>query len=433
MKKGLTLKIYQMAVSAVGIVLLISFSAFYPINDKFCIIFFAILAIIAETQSVYLGSRQSVSISSAVIIAATLTGGPAAAVWAAAASVCGSITKVSSKKTYHMFNSPALLTMFNIGNYVISISAMSFIYFKMGGELINHQMTFPQVMLTINKNAVELLIAILLSILVNAILFSIYLFIRKDIKSPKELLSTLLYPVVSLFVICLLGIILTALYVAYGWFLVVLFFAPFMLARYVFITYNELRSSYMQTVESLAFAIEAKDEYTSGHSRRVAEYSSMIAVEMKLTNRRRENLKYAALLHDVGKIGIPESILNKPSKLNEEEWKLIKSHPEKGAHIVEDIEFLSDAVEIIKSHHEWYNGTGYPCGKSVKELSVEAMILCVADAYDAMTSNRPYRSTIEPQAAMQEVHDKVNIQFSGDIVNAFEIALVKKGILIGNT
>ena len=422
-------QLYTAAVIVSGTVVLVLFAVFYPIHNIFSAVFFAILAIVAETQTVFIGNGKFISVSSAVVTATMLTSGPAAAVLIAVACVLGSVSKVDGKTKY-IFNTKIEITLFNMSNYALSFAVMCLIYFKFGGVIIGNSFSsLNQIFRQLNYSSIPLIIGVTLSVTCNLLIVATFIAIKNRVNFFKVLVPNLAWPFTSIVIIGILGVFLTALYVAYGWFLVVLFFLPFMLARYTFTTYKNLQQNYLQTVDSLASAIETKDVYTSGHSRRVEQYSEMIAGELKLSVKRRETLKYAALLHDIGKIGIPERILNKHGKLDESEWEYIKSHSEKGAHIIEDIEFLKDAVEIVRCHHEWYDGSGYPGGKSEKDLSMEAMIICVADSYDAMTSDRPYREKFSDAQAMKELHDKAGKQFSPQVVDAFEHALIKNGEL----
>ena len=423
------LQLYTAAVNVSGIAVLIAFLFLFPIRNVFSAVFFALLAFVAETQTAFVGNGKSLSVSSSAVTAAMLTSGPAAAVLIAVACVMGSISKIDGK-IKHVFNTNIKFTLFNIGNYALSIAVMCLVYFRFGGVMLEGPYnSFLQVFRKLNPCSVPLIIGVVLCVTCNLLLVGIFISTKNQISFFRIVAPEMAWPFSSIIIFGILGVFLTALYVVYGWFLVVLFFLPFILARYAFTAYKDLQQNYLQTVESLASAIEAKDEYTSGHSRRVEQYSAMIADELKLSGRRRETLRYAALLHDIGKIGIPERILNKNGKLDENEWEYVKSHPEKGAHIVEDIAFLKDAVEIIRRHHEWYNGGGYPGGLSAKELPLEAMIICVADAYDAMTSDRPYRGKLSGAQAMKELHDKAGIQFAPELVTALERALVKKGEL----
>jgi putative nucleotidyltransferase with HDIG domain len=428
MARERAVKIYMTAIIGSGFIVLVLFTVLFPIKNIFSAIFFVVLACVAEAQTVSIGDDKFISVSSAVVSATMLTSGPAAAVLIAVACVLGSVTKVEGK-TKTIFNTKLEITLFNMSNYAIAFAVMCLVYFGFGGETVGHYDTLDGIFRQLSNCSVQLILSVVLSVVCNLLIVATYVSIKNNIAFFRVLAPNIAWPFISVVIIGILGVFLTALYVVYGWYMVVLFFLPFMLARYTFTTYKNLQQNYLQTVESLATAIEAKDEYTSGHSRRVELYCAMIAKEMKLPAKRCETLKYAALLHDVGKIGIPEKILNKPGRLDDEEWAYIRSHPEKGAHIIADIEFLKDAVEIVRSHHERYAGGGYPDGKSAKDLPVEAMIICVADSYDAMTSDRPYRNKLSNETAMNELHSKSGVQFMPQAVAALERALIRNGEL----
>ncbi|MCR4431677.1 MAG: HD-GYP domain-containing protein [Tepidanaerobacteraceae bacterium] len=201
---------------------------------------------------------------------------------------------------------------------------------------------------------------------------------------------------------------------------------PLLIARHSFQLYMNMRKIYLETIQALATAIEAKDPYTKGHSERVALYASIIAEEMNLSEDFLNTLNFAALLHDIGKIGIPDEILNKPGKLSEEEFDKIKTHPVLGANIVKKIDFLAQASSYIRFHHERQNGRGYPEGLEGDAIPLGAAILAVADAFDAMTSNRPYRSAWSLEDTLNEIERNSGIQFKSDVVEALKNA-IKKG------
>lgn len=182
----------------------------------------------------------------------------------------------------------------------------------------------------------------------------------------------------------------------------------------------------MDTVKSLSDAIEAKDHYTRGHSQRVQEYSALIADELKYTPRQKEILQYAALLHDVGKIGVTETILNKPGKLDELEFDSIKQHPELGARIISNVKYLKDCVPIIKYHHKYFDGSGYPELASNEKIPYESYILGVADAFDAMTSKRQYREPYTLDRAIEEIQRCSGTQFEPSVAEAFISAFKKQ-------
>ncbi|HHX17518.1 MAG TPA: HD-GYP domain-containing protein [Clostridium sp.] len=183
--------------------------------------------------------------------------------------------------------------------------------------------------------------------------------------------------------------------------------------------FDEMQYGYLQTVMSLANSIEAMDAYTRGHCQRVMEISCEVARVLGLTKEEIEDLRYAAILHDIGKIGVSTNILNKNGSLNEEEFKEIKKHPEIAYNILKDIKFLNKALDGILQHHERYDGRGYPNGLRGNEICIFGRIMCVADAFDAMTSDRPYRKGMKVEDAMRELERCKGTQFDPDIVDMF--------------
>ena len=183
--------------------------------------------------------------------------------------------------------------------------------------------------------------------------------------------------------------------------------------------YEELEEMFFQTAESLADAIEKRDPYTGGHTRRVTSYSLAIARHLQLKSSEKRCLKIAAVLHDVGKIGIEDQILRKPEPLSPEEYNTIKRHTSMGAEILEHIRQLRDIIPGVKYHHEQMNGRGYPDGLKGEEMPVIAKIVAVADTYDAMTTDRPYRKALSKKVAMEELRRCAGAQFDGQVVEAF--------------
>ncbi|MCM8758171.1 MAG: HD domain-containing protein [Candidatus Omnitrophica bacterium] len=174
-----------------------------------------------------------------------------------------------------------------------------------------------------------------------------------------------------------------------------------------------------RTIRSMVTIIEEKDSYTKGHSERVAFYAEKIAKKMGLPEKRIQLLKDIALLHDIGKLGIDEKILNKAGPLTEDEWKLIRRHPLSGREIVRPIFFEKDGLDIISQHHERFDGTGYPYSMKGNEINILAQILSVADAFDAMTSARAYRKPLSKSEAIRQLKENSGSQFNPEIVNVF--------------
>ena len=184
--------------------------------------------------------------------------------------------------------------------------------------------------------------------------------------------------------------------------------------------YEDLRSVYMRTIRVLAQAIDARDHYTHSHSMNVAKIAVAISQQVGLTVKEIEMIREASELHDLGKIGVEDNILGKPSSLTPEEWQQVRLHPELGAQILEPLTFLSDVIGLIRQHHEHFDGSGYPAGKKREEILLGARIIHLADAYEAMTAARSYRKVpLTKQAALEEIHRHSNTQFDPKIVDAF--------------
>ncbi|HDP36911.1 MAG TPA: HD domain-containing protein [Candidatus Atribacteria bacterium] len=183
--------------------------------------------------------------------------------------------------------------------------------------------------------------------------------------------------------------------------------------------YQKTQDTYFEIVKALAQAIEAKDPYTHGHSERVMKYTVLIAQKLELQEGEKESLRYAAILHDIGKIGVRGTVLNNPNGLTGEEYDEIKKHPLIGEGIIKPIELLQPIRPLIRHHHEWYNGKGYPDGLSGENIPLGARILAVADAYDAMKSDRPYRKALTEEAAIQEFKRGSGSQFEPKLVEIF--------------
>jgi HD-GYP domain-containing protein (c-di-GMP phosphodiesterase class II) len=190
--------------------------------------------------------------------------------------------------------------------------------------------------------------------------------------------------------------------------------------------YEDLEMSYFSTVKALARAIEVKDPYTYGHSERVTDYALAICRQMELSEWETKNIKYAAALHDIGKIGIARKILDKEGSLSDEEFVQIKTHPLLGDSIMEPVAFLQEPRKIILHHHERYDGNGYPDGLKGENIPLGARILAVSDSFEAMMSDRPYREALPLSVALRELEVNAGTQFDPDVVQAF-LDVIKSG------
>ena len=182
---------------------------------------------------------------------------------------------------------------------------------------------------------------------------------------------------------------------------------------------DSVREMYVATMTSLAQVVEAKDSTTRGHLDRTQRYGLALAerVDPKLVER--PEVAYGFFLHDIGKVGIPESVLCKPGPLTDDEWDIMRTHPGIGAQIVEPIRFLEGAVEIVRTHHERWDGRGYPIGLRGEQIPLAARVFAIADSFDAMTSDRPYRAAMSFGEAFEEIRLGSGTQFDPDIVEVF--------------
>jgi len=183
----------------------------------------------------------------------------------------------------------------------------------------------------------------------------------------------------------------------------------------------------LRAVHALVSAVESNDPYTYGHSRKVNTYAVALAEAIGLSTDQVANVSTAALLHDIGKIGIPDRVLNKKEKLNEKDWKAIKTHPKLGATIIRNVPHLAPCVNIVLYHHERWDGSGYPEGLKGEQIPIEARIIAIAESFDAMTSSLPYRPALPLEETIKELRKGAGLQFDPKLVDAF-IRIVEAGL-----
>lgn len=184
-------------------------------------------------------------------------------------------------------------------------------------------------------------------------------------------------------------------------------------------TYDKLESAYLETVEILRYTVEAKDSYTKGHSDRVSEYSELIGKALNLPEEELKLLKLGGLFHDIGKIGIPDNILLKTTKLSDDEYSEIKNHPAIGAHILSNATIFKNIIPIVKHHHERFDGKGYPSKLQGNDIPYLARITAVADTFDAMNSRRSYRDALSIDVIKDEIQRNSGTQFDPEIAKVF--------------
>ncbi|WMJ75766.1 MULTISPECIES: HD-GYP domain-containing protein [unclassified Sedimentibacter] len=409
---NLFLYIFILAITA--FVLMLHLSRVYAINDYSLLIVFSALSIIAETFFILLPKVGAISVSFALYYSAIILTNPLLASIISAIGVAFRFPYKDGVGRVHILNNPIYKTIFNTSQLMIcsGMAGMAYVYLN---NIINVGFDF--------YNPVAGAAALSVYILLNTLFMSALMSILLNEKFIYIWRNNFFSMMINVLLVGLLGIILAFAYNSYGIGGLLLFFIPLLLARYTFKLYIDMRKNYFETMNVLVRAIEANDPYTSGHSLRVSAYSEAVAKQIGLPQSKIDLIKSAALLHDIGKIGIDKNILNKTGKLERDEFETIKSHPEIGATIIADLSYLSNISDIIRHHHERNDGKGYPDGLCHDSIPLETSILTIADSFDAMTTNRPYRKSLSLEAALSEIKLNSGTQFNPDIVDDAIIAL----------
>lgn len=411
------LKLYVAIIISLGIAYFAYSINVTSVYDYRSIIIFAILSIIAESLLIPTPGESAISVGLAVGLAAILILGVPEAAWITCLGVVFRAVKHQGRHV-HLFNTPFYKTIFNGATILLSTGAAGLCYKFLGGVPGE---------IDINSTLLPMLACILVYSLINETIISGLMAIVTGERFISSWFGNLFFAARDCIFVAPLGVLMAIAYMKYSILGIFLFMGPLLLARYSYKLYIDMRRVYMDTVRSFSQAIEIKDPYTQGHSMRVGEYAVALGKRVKLSHKRLENLKMAAILHDIGKIGIEESILNKPGKLTPEEFDKIKEHPENGFKILQDIEFLKDVSQIILSHHEKMDGTGYPNGKKQGEISTEAAILSIADVYDALTSDRPYRKALTLEQAFAIIEEGKGNHFDAQLAEEFMDMIRKQG------
>lgn len=382
------------------------------------VVLLAGLVLVTENFAFQLPVAGSVSLSFAAAYAAMVYSGPAAAMVVALAASTN-IEEIRSGK-------PPVLRLYNAGQLSFASGLAAIVYLSAGG----HQLALGPSDLGSTLAAAALAAVVFYA--ANVVLVSLAASTLTG-RSPRSLLGELgfLSYGSSLLVLALLGLLIGYLLAVSSWLGLVILVLPFYAARRTFRVYVELTEAYTSTVRSLVAAIEAKDPYTRGHSERVAQYAHMVASRMGVPRVEVDLLERAALLHDVGKIGISLDTLISPDRLTDDELDAIRRHPALGADLVADVEFLRSTVDIIRCHHERCDGKGYPSGMDADSIPALARILAVADSYDAMTSDRAYKPGMSLEQACAELSRVSGTQLDAAVVRSFTEMV--RGELMGVT
>lgn len=385
-----------------GIYALYSTSRIIPDIDLLGILLFFSLHIASELLMVKLPKGGSVSFGIAVDVAALISFGP----FVAGMIGIGGVIGQSISNGFSLIKS-----LFNLSLTWLELAVAGFIYQSFGGVYGVFELT---------TDLLPLFLAAISYLLINVTFSTLIISFANNLQLRSTWESNMKWAVPSLVALVPQGYLLAVIYANLGVIGAFFYFVPLLLARYSFNQYLETRAAHVSVVQALATALEAKDPYTKGHSDRVAKYVEMICRQLKLPEKSIEELVQAAAMHDIGKIGIPEEILNKPNKLSSQEHELITAHPTIGYRILTEVDFLASIADVIKYHHEWFDGSqGYPKELTGDAIPLGARILMVADCFDAMTTDRPYRKALSKEQAIAELVKGSGVQFDPRVVGAF--------------
>lgn len=376
------------------------------------ILFFILLHIILEHLDVPLPRGQGfVSVSFVIDLAMILLFGPAIAAWTSFSTLLHFRELSCLKKDFHR-------AFFNASQMVLSAGVAGYVYLYTGGTL--GQIELPLGILPV-------IFSVGTYFLINSTLVMTVITLSQGRSFVGVWLTIFRWGVPNYFATSPLGVLIAVVYVNIGMSGVLLLIIPLMVARHTFIMYMDMRNQYLSTIKALTKAIDAKDHYTHGHSERVAQLAVMIGQEMRMPEDFLEKLEYLALMHDIGKIGVPENILNKPSRLSDEEYTLVQGHSAVGADIIKNIKYIGEYADVVRHHHERLDGRGYPDGLRGDKVSLGAGIVGVADAFDAMTTERVYREPVTKLEAANELRRCSGSQFNPDVVAAFIRVMQRMG------
>ena len=377
------------------------------------VVFLGILVIVSESRATQLRKGQLTwSSSSAAMLASVVLVGPVGA------AIVGACTALGLRRGPHI-----LQRVFNTSMYALSAYLAGRAFLALGGHVgLPGENSFPDDHRAVRRRGPGPCRG------QSRLLSGVLWLTRRRTGCPpgpgvglsaRLLLSDLGYAAY--------GLLMAALWSVVGFFAPLLVLIPLFVARWAVAQFAEQQKAYEATVGALCQAVETKDFYTRGHSDRVSRGSVMIAREIGMRGERVEAIRYAGMLHDVGKLGVPTKVLQKTGKLTEEEYAAIQLHPMRGLDIVREIGFLDEALAGIMHHHERIDGRGYPMGLAGDEIPEFARVLAVADAFDSMTSTRSYRGARPVGEAIEELRKWSGTQFDPAFVDAFVAALKREG------
>jgi putative nucleotidyltransferase with HDIG domain len=368
------------------------------------LVFWVLVSLFASALPVRMPRGTVVSVGIAPIVAAMALGGPVAVGWVAALGTT-EYREIRGRIPWYgtLFNHAAIVLPALIGGFVVD-------------ALLGQS---PSVTLSLAAT----MVGASLFFMLNVFIASLGVALRDGVDLRVVLVGDTRSYLTNLFAMVPLGWLMSRVYSlpdGSGWWATLLFAMPLYVTRVMYQQLTEMRDMFTQTIGALAEAVDKRDPFTSQHSQRVKQIAIDIGRQMRVDEAELQALEWGGLLHDVGKIGVPDNVLLKQERLTREERMIMNSHPVKGAEIIAPVQKLAPELPIIRHHHEWYNGSGYPDRLIGDEIPKLARILHVADAFEAMTAARPYRMTpLTAAQALAELRKFSGIQFDPEVVDAF--------------
>jgi putative nucleotidyltransferase with HDIG domain len=398
------------SVAAAGFALSVTRWPVSVVSSSMVVLATAVLA--SELLAVELAGGASLSLAYPLLVCAVVLLGPSAA---------GALAILSmAPLLFHKPRMSGIRLLGNLGQATLTALVPGWLYLALGGQLLADTRLSSA---DFQGQLLPLLVAATAGVVVNGVLFSVGYALVRSATVAEAWRVAVSWAIASQVALGLMGLAIARVMSIEGPLGFALFVVPLLVARQTYRRYLSLRETYADTVRSLVAALEAKDQYTKGHSVRVARIAVAVAGQMGFDDVEVERIEYAALLHDLGKIGISRSVLSKPGALTDEEFDKIRQHPDIAARILESIPFLDDVRPIVQDHHERVDGLGYGRGLTGDHMSTAARILAVADGYDAMTAERPYRAAMSERAAVKELRANAGTQFDPAVVEVLIAAL----------
>lgn len=358
------------------------------------------------------GSRVGFSFLSIILLAGVVIVGPVGCVIIGALSMGLELGKQQAR-----------VRVFNAGMTAFWAGLGGVVYEMVGGERQLVVLNGPVALLL--HVAVPLIVADVVQMLANAGLLAGIVRIDRGMPYRRFFVQMVTNSGVAYLGYGVIGFLFVILWIPadVGPFSAVLILAPLFVARWAFVQFGDEQRAHESTLSALVTAVETKDPYAVGHSSRIANLAEWIAEPLTLTAQEVQALRFAAMLHDVGKVGLPTRIVRRPGTMTQEDLDLVALHPRRGAELLHDIDFLGDSLLGIQHHHERFDGHGYPDRLAGEQIPLMARIISVADAFDSLTSARPHRPAHTPSAALEVLRARAGSQFDPTVVTALSRAL----------